>query len=1505
MVDFPTVGLKVDLLEVIAAQREYAKLQDAIQGVADQGSRTEQELKARMRGNVDDLRFRTAMTKQEGEQQIAYDKANLQARMANTKAGIAQEEAGFRYLQDMKTRYWLDVQREAERGAAAEAKAVAAGIAQQEAAQVAFRARMATQRAAQDAAETKSAITVAGALAAGLARANGALDEHSGHVMNTRASYEAFVLVHEALSGRISRMPGSLMVLGNAFMGVEGSAGLLGAILSPLGLALSATAIAITGLAVASEQGAQSQAHLQNSLELTGHFAGANADAIMAAADNIAASTHTSAVGAEQAFQAMVASGHVGAGALDIVGEAAVRLSELSGVSATKIAEQWSRMADDPVRLMGELQNQYHFLTDEQYRHIKALADEGEKTQAVQSLFGDFDKSLSEQTRQFGFLEGAIHGAHQALDEFWHLLMQAGRQAAPSVNIALANSQIAGLSAMYPAANRPADVQAQIDAYTKTRNDAQAKLDADAGKARAAQMHQDTITADQELETRLSSLKDNHQRVLEEEKRYRDQAAAILRDPTASAEARANAKFSLAHTGLLDAQIAHKYDSEHVPGPHPHPSTAAADAIATVTQAVADLHAQIDAVSADPFAELSAKIIKAGNDAALAMSQKKNGDAYMEQARSLAQQKEMETQVLQLSEAEAKRTRGLRDRMAATQVSIATDQQANQIMLDFWQSGNRSAADYATAQERVRQVQLDAANAQSMLSIAQQDGVTTIGQIAAHYIAALGPQVQITDAVRKNAQALQDQAQAEYNVAIALNAANQEAQRAKEIEATRLNVAKQVADTNALAEATRQGAVALALYNQQQAIRALQDRGLGAGEATDAVNSQATAREALRLSQAAEANRLAAESSSHRQEEATAAAILSASIAHIDTNTKEITAADRERLQINANIQAHLEQQIKDTAALEGTIKDSIEKAFVDSGKLDFSSLKDGVLKALRKSIYDAFLAKPIDILVNAAVQWEQKALNSLFDSLKNGQNPLASLFGRGGGGPQTIDDAIQQFSSGSSALGNVAGSLGKITSQIAGIAGPLAAAFAIDTMIGQGIAGIAGALGANSAQQKNAQTGGTFGGVLGSIIGLFVGTGTQDAQTQALLNPAGGLAQSPYGKHATPDTITGVTNIASGISQLIGQLGQLGINAQGVIGAIETHVLGPDKFWVNPAGAYVTSANDSASVTAMITKTLLQYAKIQDPQEKALVDQLVAANATLDQISTSLTAYMAAQTAVTDIHTALLKYSDPAGAAEAVLRQQQIARRQTITQDINAGYLTAAQIAQIAHDLPLLEKHEIQGALANITTAAGGAAHSLQEFVDAQKKVIDFVQSLNVGSLSALSPQAQLNSANALFQTQLALARGGNYDSLTSLPGTAQTYLSQAQKYLGSGSAYAQVFQSVQDALTAIGTSTLGNGSNPQIDAINAASTALQDAINAGSLNIVGAIAASNDNFLSGATNPYGSLTQTQVNQIVQAIAAGAEASGTLTADAIVALETAVLKNLQTQQAIAGGIAA
>lgn len=386
--------------------------------------------------------------------------------------------------------------------------------------------------------------------------------------ISNRAATESLVLVHEGLQHRFTRMAGSAMILGQALIGAGNSASLFQMALSPVGLAIGATVIALGALTFAAYKGSVEQTQLQRSLEVTGQYAGVTAGQVEEAGKRIAAATDTSASQATASLETIVASGRVTGETLVTMGDIVQRLAVLTGQKSEEIAADMVKMADDPAAAMKKLNEQYHFLTPTQEQHIRNLIEEGNKTQAVAELSGAFDNALKGEQVQLSGLASWAHTAAVAMGNLWEAMKNIGKASTGVERI----KEIQGEISKGDYANRNLDLfglwAKKRQALIAEANGIEKKMGDDKIKTQRAQQSQQAHDAREALDQLGMSTRTAHAKMLREEQAWRTEARNLLKNPMASAEDRQEAQWKLSHASETDAAITKRYDRGDA-GPKP------------------------------------------------------------------------------------------------------------------------------------------------------------------------------------------------------------------------------------------------------------------------------------------------------------------------------------------------------------------------------------------------------------------------------------------------------------------------------------------------------------------------------------------------------------------------------------------------------------------------------------------------------------------------------------------------------------------------------------------------------------------------------------------------------------------------------------------------------------------------------------------------------------------------------------------------------------------------
>jgi phage-related minor tail protein len=179
--------------------------------------------------------------------------------------------------------------------------------------------------------------------------------------------------------------------IGNALRGI-------GSLLTPARVGLGLLAGTVGLLSAAAVEGYRDQQQLINTLIATGNYAALSASDLRMATDEIGQATGQYG-SAREAIEAFSASGKVSGETLVTASRAAVDFSRVTGQSVDQAVKELSRIADDPVRAIQQLDDQYHFLSTTQLQQIMQLQQEGNATQAVATAYNALADTMSRRAK--------------------------------------------------------------------------------------------------------------------------------------------------------------------------------------------------------------------------------------------------------------------------------------------------------------------------------------------------------------------------------------------------------------------------------------------------------------------------------------------------------------------------------------------------------------------------------------------------------------------------------------------------------------------------------------------------------------------------------------------------------------------------------------------------------------------------------------------------------------------------------------------------------------------------------------------------------------------------------------------------------------------------------------------------------------------------------------------------------------------------------------------------
>jgi phage-related minor tail protein len=182
-------------------------------------------------------------------------------------------------------------------------------------------------------------------------------------------------LIKDISTGQWGRLASTGTTLAN-------QAGFISLLFSPIGLAIGAVTGAIGTFAIAALKGAEDTDTFNKAIAQTGNYAGVTAAQLGKMAVDITG-VNGSVADSRTVLAKLVTSGKVGSASLQALGQAAVNMAQLTGMSADKAADAVLKMFDGTAAGAAKADEQYHFLTTSIYDQIKALQDQGDTEQAI------------------------------------------------------------------------------------------------------------------------------------------------------------------------------------------------------------------------------------------------------------------------------------------------------------------------------------------------------------------------------------------------------------------------------------------------------------------------------------------------------------------------------------------------------------------------------------------------------------------------------------------------------------------------------------------------------------------------------------------------------------------------------------------------------------------------------------------------------------------------------------------------------------------------------------------------------------------------------------------------------------------------------------------------------------------------------------------------------------------------------------------------------------------
>lgn len=219
-------------------------------------------------------------------------------------------------------------------------------------------------------------------------------------------------------------------------------------LLSPLTLAAGAVAT----LGFAYYKGSKETDDFRKALVLSNNAVGASVGQLSAMARSISEVAGTQGAAAA-ALTAIVNAGGVSVGNLEKFATTALRLQRTIGTSVEDTAKAFASLADEPLKASEKLNQSMNYLTLSVYDQIRALEEQGRKTEAAAAAQKAYDSALDRSVKLLEDNKGTIERIVQTITDgakgMWDALLGVGRKASPQIELQSAQSALDLLEKRY------------------------------------------------------------------------------------------------------------------------------------------------------------------------------------------------------------------------------------------------------------------------------------------------------------------------------------------------------------------------------------------------------------------------------------------------------------------------------------------------------------------------------------------------------------------------------------------------------------------------------------------------------------------------------------------------------------------------------------------------------------------------------------------------------------------------------------------------------------------------------------------------------------------------------------------------------------------------------------------------------------------------------------------------------------------------------------------------
>ncbi|MDP2369339.1 phage tail length tape measure family protein [Rhodoferax sp.] len=278
---------------------------------------------------------------------------------------------------------------------------------------------------------------------------------------------------------------------------------LTGSMLGVAGL-VGAVAIGLGTLAYAAYEGAEEQRKLNDTLILTGNYAGLVAGQLDTMASSLARNVNSNVSDSRAQLAGLTATGKFTVMSLEEVAAAAQLVARFTGQSTDQVTRQFASMGDGVTDWAAKTNSSYHFLSIETFRYIKQLEEQGRVQDAMRVTSEALSRHLGgDLSNNLGTLQKAWKGVSDWAKDAWSAMMGLGKTETTQEKIDSITARLNALSTRKTTGRVTGDQRADMVAAMESErsmleSDLRQERQLAARRSEAAQLTQLQIDKEQE-----------------------------------------------------------------------------------------------------------------------------------------------------------------------------------------------------------------------------------------------------------------------------------------------------------------------------------------------------------------------------------------------------------------------------------------------------------------------------------------------------------------------------------------------------------------------------------------------------------------------------------------------------------------------------------------------------------------------------------------------------------------------------------------------------------------------------------------------------------------------------------------------------------------------------------------------------------------------------------------------------------------------------------------------